>query len=126
MAMHSPTSRTRAFLTAAIAAAIAGAGLVAHPFALQATQAPKTTPAPAAKPAAAPGGKTFATPELALQAAIEAATAGPAALLALLGPDGKDLVNSGDAVQDQKDRDNFVRLAREKTAWIKDPAIPSA
>lgn len=68
--------------------------------------------------------RTFPSPEAAVQAAIEAAASGTTALLALLGPDGKDIVTSGDAVQDQKDRDEFVRLAREKTRIAKDPANP--
>jgi hypothetical protein len=79
-----------------------------------------TTPA-----AQGPGPATFATPEQAVEAVIKAAASGAPALLALLGPDGKDLVTTGDAVQDQKDRDDFVRLAKEKAAIVKDPASPN-
>jgi hypothetical protein len=77
------------------------------------------------RPAAqTPGPATFATPEQAVEAVIKAAATGAQALLALLGPDGKDLVATGDAVQDQKDRDDFVRLAREKAVVFRDPASP--
>jgi hypothetical protein len=81
--------------------------------------------APVRPVAQAQGPATFATPELAVEAVIKAAATGAPALLALLGPDGKDLVTTGDLVQDQKDRDDFVRLAREKTAIVKDPAVPN-
>ena len=75
--------------------------------------------------AQAPGPSTFATPEQAVDAMIKAAASGAPALLTLLGPDGKDLVSTGDAVQDQRDRDDFVRLAKEKATLSKDPAIPN-
>lgn len=79
----------------------------------------------AGRPAAqVPGPATFATPEQAVEAMIKAAASGAPALLALLGPDGKDLVTTGDAVQDQRDRDDFVRLAREKVVVARDAAIP--
>jgi hypothetical protein len=86
----------------------------------------KPTPPATQKPAAAPASTvpTFATPEQAVEAAVKAAGSGADALLALLGTDAKDLVNSGDAVADQNDRANFVRLAKEKTALAKDPTNP--
>ena len=80
---------------------------------------------PAGSAAQVPGPTTFATPEQAVDAVIKAAAAGAPALLTLLGPDGKDLVSTGDAVQDQKDRDDFVRLAREKATIVRDPAFPN-
>ncbi len=95
---------------AAVALAMASFG-ASHPSAIQAPASPQ-------------GPRTFPSPEAAVQAAIEAAASGTTALLALLGPDGKDIVASGDAVQDQKDRADFVRLAREKTRIAKDPANP--
>jgi hypothetical protein len=75
--------------------------------------------------AQAPGPATFATPEQAIEAVITAASSGASAMLALLGPDGKDLVTTGDAVQDQKDLADFVRLATEKATIVKDPASPN-
>lgn len=82
-----------------------------------------TTPVRSA--AQAPGPTRFATPEQAVEAVIKAAASGTPAMLTLLGPDGKDLVATGDAVQDQKDRDDFVRLAKEKATIVKDPAFPN-
>jgi hypothetical protein len=84
-------------------------------------QTPK--PAPTQKPSSAPP-QTFATREEAMAAAVKAAASGAEALLALLGPDAKDLVSSGDAVADQNERAEFVRLAKEKTAFEKDPNQP--
>jgi hypothetical protein len=111
MIMRTRTTRSRLIRSVATAIALAMTSLAtpAHPAASQAQARPQ-------------GPRTFPTPEAAIQAAIEAAASGPEALLALLGPDAKDLVTSGDAVQDQKDRDGFVRLAREKTKVVKDPA----
>jgi len=108
-------------LTAALAIAIIGVW-AAHPAARQ-SQAAKA--APAQKPAAVATGLTFATPEEAMAAAVKAAGTGPEAMLALLGPDAKDLVSSSDAVADQKERADFVRLATEKTTFAKDPADPN-
>jgi len=106
--------RTRLIRSAATAIALAIACLAtpARPAARQAQ-------------ASSPGPRTFPSPEAAVQAAIAAAASGPAALLALLGPDAKDLVTSGDTVQDQKERDDFVRLAKEKTKIVKDTGDPT-
>jgi hypothetical protein len=100
-------------LTFAASLAMVCLGIRALPAASQAQTSAK---APAqAQP-------TFATPELAVEAAVKAATAGAPALLALLGPEAKDLVDSGDAVQDEKDRAEFIRRAKEKTVIVKDSA----
>src|SRR5215813_1087752 len=63
---------------------------------------------------AAPAGqKTFKTPEAAVQALVKAAQAKDTqALLGLMGPVGKPLVDSGDPVADKNARDEF--LARYK------------
>ena len=67
----------------------------------------------------------FATPDAAVQALIEAAaTEGPEALLAVLGPDLADLV-SGDPVADAADRRWFVENAR-LSAQIEDETADSA
>ncbi len=65
----------------------------------------------AAQFAASPGEqKTFATPEQAVQAAVQAAAADDvAALKAIFGPDGKDMIESGDSVQDKAGRSNPPR-----------------
>ncbi|MCU0253644.1 MAG: DUF2950 domain-containing protein, partial [Acidobacteria bacterium] len=58
----------------------------------------------------------FDTPRQAADALVAAAAAGDIpALLAMFGPDGKDLIESGDAVADKEYRTRFVEKAREKT-----------
>ena len=57
------------------------------------------------------GQKTFANPNeavLALTAAIR--TGDQAQMLAVLGSDSKDLISSGDSVQDKTSRDNFLKM----------------
>jgi len=110
------TQSIRSF-TVAASVALAFFGMRALPAASQAQ-----APAPAKAPA--PAQPTFTTPELAVEAAVKAATAGQAALLELFGPDGKDLIASGDAVQDQKDRAEFIRRTKEKTVIVKDAGDP--
>ena len=59
--------------------------------------------------------RTFATPQEAVQATIDAAEHNDtAALLQLFGPDGKDIVESGDAAEDKDSRAEFARSAHEK------------
>lgn len=61
------------------------------------------------------GQKTFATPEDAAKALIDAAAAGDtAAMLQIFGPGGKDIVESGDAAADKEGRAHFAELARQK------------
>jgi len=110
------TQSIRSF-TVAASVALAFFGMRALPAASQAQ-----APAPAKAPA--PAQPTFTTPELAVEAAVKAAAAGQAALLELFGPDGKDLIASGDAVQDQKDRAEFIRRTKEKTVIVKDAGDP--
>jgi len=58
--------------------------------------------------------KTFRSPKQALKALIEAARDNDtAALLAILGPEGKDMISSGDAVADERGRKRFVSAAEE-------------
>ncbi len=58
--------------------------------------------------------KTFKHPKQALKALINAARDNDtAALLAIFGPDGKDMISSGDAVADERGRQRFVRAAEE-------------
>jgi len=74
-------------------------------------------PAGAAAPVA-PAAKqtTFDSPRQAADAAIAAAAAEDIpALLAMVGPDGKDLVDSGDLVADKEIRARFVEKARQRT-----------
>lgn len=65
--------------------------------------------------AAQTGQKTFATPQEAAQALVDAASANDtAAMLRIFGPAGKDIVESGDAAADKENREQFAKLAHEK------------
>jgi len=69
-----------------------------------------------------PAQTTFPSAEQAADALVAAARAGDAArLTALLGPAGKELVSSGDSVQDKRDRDQFVRKYEEMHRLAKEP-----
>src|SRR5262245_1604966 len=64
--------------------------------------------------------KTFATPAAAGAALFDAAKAGDQnALVAIFGPDGKDLVFSGDAVKDKNVRQRFVEAYSQMNRWSK-------
>ena len=67
--------------------------------------------------------KTFASPEAAGEALFEAAKAGDQnALLAVFGPDGKDLLSSGDPVKDKDTLKIFVEAYGRMHRWSKDRA----
>jgi hypothetical protein len=69
--------------------------------------------------------RTFATPLEVIQATIDAAEHNDAAaLLQLFGPDGKDILESGDPVQDKDLRTEFARSAHEKLQIEQDPSNP--
>ena len=69
--------------------------------------------------------QTFATPQEAIQATIDAAERNDtAALLQLFGPDGKDIVESGDPAEDKDLRTEFARSAHEKLQIDADPLTP--
>jgi hypothetical protein len=69
--------------------------------------------------------RTFATPQEAIQATVDAAdhNDGPA-LLELFGPDGKDILESGDPAQDKELRADFASSAHEKLQIEQDPTNP--
>jgi len=88
-------------------------------------------PAPTAKPAtqakAAIPQKTFATPQQAADALIAAAGSfDVAALESLFGAGGRDLVVTGDAVQDKNRAEEFATRARERTTVTVDPSNPNS
>ncbi len=84
-----------------------------------------TLTAPPLRGAADKTQQTFATLQAAIQATIQASEHDDtAALLRIFGPEGKDIVESGDPVQDRKDRKEFVDLAREKLQVNRDPTNP--
>jgi hypothetical protein len=67
--------------------------------------------------------KSFDTPQQAADALIKAAGAYDVpVLLALFGPEGKDFVESADAVQDKNHAEDFAKLAAEKNSIQVDPA----
>ena len=71
------------------------------------------------------GQRTFATPQEAVQATIDAAEHNDtAALLQLFGTEGKDIVESGDPVQDKELRTEFARSAHEKLQIDEDRFTP--
>jgi hypothetical protein len=69
-----------------------------------------------------PGQKTFASPEEAGQALFAAAQSGNnAALLEIFGPAGSQIISSGDEVQDQTGKDQFVAKFREMHRFVNEP-----
>ena len=69
--------------------------------------------------------KTFPTPEAAAEALFAAAeTYDVAALKAIAGPDGVDLVVTDDPVLDRKLAAEFAAQARVKTVYVRDPKNP--
>src|SRR5262245_50280656 len=61
-----------------------------------------------------PGQRTFSSAAEASRALFRAAQAGDeGALLRIFGSDGKEIISSGDAVEDKNSRDQFVRKYQE-------------
>jgi len=68
---------------------------------------------------------SFATPQDAAQALIEAAAQnGTAAMLKLFGPEGRDIVQSGDPAEDKRMRQEFVARAKVKLNIETEPGNP--
>lgn len=79
-----------------------------------------------APPASAPAQKTFATPEEASAAFIEATkTFDVSALNGILGPDGEDLVSSEDPVRDKNIGAAFYAKAQQKHSVVIDKKNPN-
>jgi hypothetical protein len=69
--------------------------------------------------------KTFDTPQQAAEALVAAAEKDDIeSLLQIFGKDGKDLISSGDPVEDKNIRKSFVEKAREKMQLTTDPQNP--
>lgn len=86
------------------------------PVAAAAASAP-TKPVPA---------RTFATPQAAADALITAAERFDVAeLKAILGPDGDDLIVTGEPVQDREAAASFAAQARDKSSVVTDPKRPA-
>jgi hypothetical protein len=74
---------------------------------------------------AAPGQKTFASPQEAAKAFADACEKqDTAALISLVGPGSEELINSGDQAQDTRRRERFAALAKESTEVRPDPYYP--
>jgi hypothetical protein len=84
-------------------------------------------PAVAALLLAQPAGeRNFATPQEAAQALVDAAGQNDtAALMKIFGPQGVDIVQSGDAAQDKDSRAEFARRAHEKMEVRIEPSNPN-
>ena len=69
-----------------------------------------------------PGQKTFPSPEEASQALFAAAQSNDkSAMLEILGPDGKDIVSSGDEVEDKTNHARFAMKYQEMHRTVKEP-----
>ena len=69
--------------------------------------------------AAPPDAKTFKTPQAAVDALLAAAAESETGdLLAVLGPEGKDVVSSGDETADKAGRDALLAAAKDKTVLL--------
>jgi hypothetical protein len=68
------------------------------------------------------GQRTFTSPEDAVTALVTALQgSGEQAMLDVLGPDGKQIVSSGDEVEDKENRANFVQRYQEMHRLVKEP-----
>jgi hypothetical protein len=69
-----------------------------------------------------PGQKTFSSPQDASNALVTAAQSNDEkAMLEILGPDGKQIVSSGDDAEDAESRANFVKRYQEMHRLVKEP-----
>jgi len=69
-----------------------------------------------------PGQKTFSSPEDASNALVTAAQSNDEkAMLDILGPDGKQIVSSGDEAEDAESRASFVRRYEQMHRLVKEP-----
>jgi len=65
--------------------------------------------------------KVFGSPEEAMKAIAEAAQAGDVkGVMAILGPEGEDILSSGDQVADKADLERFLKRYQERVDLVKD------
>src|SRR5271157_2518858 len=77
---------------------------------------------PTSSVAQQPGQKTFSSPEDASKALVAALQNNDEkAMLDILGPDGKQIVSSGDEVEDKQHRANFVQRYQEMHRLVREP-----
>ncbi len=68
------------------------------------------------------GQKTFSSPQEAAKALVAATQSNDEkAMLEILGPDGKEIVSSGDETEDAQNRANFVQKYQEMHRLVKEP-----
>jgi DUF2950 family protein len=68
------------------------------------------------------GQRTFSSPDEASRALIRAVQAGnEEGLLEIFGPDGKEIISSGDKVEDQKGRDAFAQKYQRMNRLVEEP-----
>ena len=69
-----------------------------------------------------PGQKTFSSPQDASTALLAAAESNnEKAILEILGPDGQEVISSGDKAEDAQDRADFIRRYHEMHRLVKEP-----
>jgi hypothetical protein len=87
-----------------------------------AAQKAESKPAPSATSASSTGARTFATPQQAADALVDAAGKfDVVALTEIFGPEGNDIVLSGEFAQDRKHAADFAAEARKKKSVSVDP-----
>jgi len=65
--------------------------------------------------------KVFGSPEEAMKALVESGQTGDMkGVMAILGPEGEDILSSGDEVADKADRERFLKRYQEKVDLVKD------
>jgi hypothetical protein len=65
--------------------------------------------------------KVFGSPEEAMKVLVETAQSGERKdVLAVLGPEGEDIISSGDEVADKNTHEKFVKSYREKVDFVKE------
>ncbi len=124
-AVPSSTHVRRTGVVAIVAILLCGSVLLLYAQTAPKPPAPQTGAAAptAAKPPA--GAKGFATAQAAADALVEAAsTFDEAALVAIFGPEGKDLVSTEDPVRDKSYALAFAALARESKKAVVSPSNP--
>jgi hypothetical protein len=63
----------------------------------------------------------FASPEVAMKALVEMFQTGDRkGLMVVLGPEGEDIIDSGDEVQDKNMRERFVKVYHERVDFVKE------
>jgi hypothetical protein len=125
-----PIAQTKYFSRLALLAAVIAWMLVVYAptvFAQQApaqetAAAPAKTAAPAKAASPSGGAELFDSPDAAVDALLKAAANYDTADLSkILGPEGKEIISSGDAVQDKNRAEDFVAQAKEKKEISIDP-----